>query len=310
MNWKQCRENLLGNKTFELPPRFKLPMLPQAVSEFNQAAADPNVTINKLAAILETDSGLALEVLKMVNSSLYGLRSKISSVKQAINLLGVPRIKTSVLTLAVQEAMSGSQSKLINLKNFWAANMERAIFAAEVAALLKTDVETAYAASMLQDFMLPVLTSAMFEQYTDFVDQNEQEKTTLAVYEQNKLGWDHAVAAAHITYQWKFSDELICCIYLHHKGLAILMDLNYARTPAAAVALSAMLPDAMQQFPHGLEQLLQLQSIWKKFDLQSIAKRVEEKFYEMGGDRVHHMTLNRRLEKHFKEAENKVAVCG
>jgi len=309
MNWKQCRKDLLGNESFELPPEFKLPILPQAVSEFNRASNDEDVTIDQLAHILETDSGLTIEVLKMVNSSIYGFRSKISSVKQAINMLGIPRTKTSVLTMAVKQAMSGCQSKLINLKHFWAANMERAIFAKEMATLLNTDGEIAYAASMLQDFMLPVLTSSMFEQYTDFVDQNEKERIILTAYEQKKLGWDHAVAAAHITHKWEFPDDLICSLYLHHKGLAILMDPAYAKTPAAAVALSALLPDAMQQSPQGFKQLIQLQSIWKSFDLPAVAQRVEEQFYEMGGDRVHHLTLKRRLEKHQKEVENEVAVC-
>ncbi len=308
MNWKQCREELLGDEKFELPPQFKLPMLPQAVSDFNQAASEEDVTIDRLAGILESDSGLTVEVLKMVNSSIYGFRSKISSVKQAINLLGIPRTKTSVLTMAVKEAMSGCQSKLINLKHFWAANMERAIFAKEIAALLHADTEIAYAASMLQDFMLPVLTSAMYEQYTDFVDRNGEEQTILTAYEQKKLGWDHAVAAAHITAQWEFPDEIVCCLYLHHKGLAILMEPDYAQTPVAAVALSALLPDALQQSPQGMEQLLKLQSIWKSFDMQAVAERVEEQFYEMGGDRVHHLTLKRRLEKRQKEIAVEVSA--
>ncbi len=309
MNWKQCREDLLGDDSFELPPQFKLPILPQAVSEFTRASRDDDVTSERLAEILESDSGLTIEVLKMVNSSLYGFRSKISTVKQAINMLGIPRTKTSVLTIAVKQAMSGCQSKLINLKHFWAVNMERALFAKEVALLLKTDGEIAYAAAMLQDFLLPILTSAMFEEYTDFVDQGAEERTPLTTYEQKKMGWDHAVAAAHITHKWEFPDEMVCCLYLHHQGLTVLMDQNYAKTPVAAVALSALLPDALQQVPSGVEQLIQLQSIWKSFDFPALAEKVEKQFYEMGGDRIHHLTLKRRLEKQMKQHENEIAAC-
>lgn len=221
-NWREHRERLLGTtKKLDLSAKFKLPILPGAVQEFSRTSEIPDISNDVLARILESDSGLTVELLSLVNSSVFGLRSKASSVKQALNLLGLHRAKTFILTTAVKRAMSKSSSKLINLNLFWANNLERALFAREVALLLKADPEIAYSAAMLQDFLLPVLTTALFEQYTDYVDQQQRTPQLLCSYEQKRFGWDHATAAAQVALQWGFPDELICCLYLHHQGLAL-----------------------------------------------------------------------------------------
>ena len=297
-NWREHRERLLGTtKKLDLSAKFKLPILPGAVQEFSRTSEIPDISNDVLARILESDSGLTVELLSLVNSSVFGLRSKASSVKQALNLLGLHRAKTFILTTAVKRAMSKSSSKLINLNLFWANNLERALFAREVALLLKADPEIAYSAAMLQDFLLPVLTTALFEQYTDYVDQQQRTPQLLCSYEQKRFGWDHATAAAQVALQWGLPDELICCLYLHHQGLALLLEADYATTSAAAVALSSLLPDVLSQSVQGLDQLIELQSRWPRFDLVSLAERTELQYREMGGDQVHYLTLKRRLEK-------------
>ena len=114
---------------------------------------DPNFGPKELGTIVERDSGLTCELMKLVNSSAIGLRTKASSAKQAIALLGVKQTRNFLLTTGVKKTMQSSPSKLINFRSFWTQNLERGLFASKVARLLGTDADLAYSGAMLQDFL-------------------------------------------------------------------------------------------------------------------------------------------------------------
>lgn len=306
IDWSKRRESLLGTgKSGCLPAKIPLPMFPEAVQEFNRRAEDPQVSLAELAKVIERDAGLTVELLAQVNSSAHGLRHRVSSVQQALSLLGKQRTKTCLLTSALRKGLSKVSSKLINLKLYWAGSLERALFAREVALLMKADAELAYVAALLQDFLLPILSNEYFPQYSTYIDQQHQPGAdSLVVFEQNTFGWDHATAAAQLAFQWGFPDELVCSLHLHHQGLALLLDANYANTSAVAVALSSLLPDTVTSPSKGLTQLIQLDARWSRLQLTQLAERVEQQFQAQKTEttRMHYLTFKQRLEKQMKDS--------
>jgi HD-like signal output (HDOD) protein len=268
VDWTQLRETSLANFTLDaLPPTLKLPALPLAVTRFVEKSRDDSASAKDLAAIVETDAGLTLELLKHVNSAFVGLRQRAKTVQQAIALLGLRQTKLMVISAGTQAAVQSRRSKLINQNCFWNACLQKAIFAREVAKLLKTDAEVAFAGALLQDYLLPVLTNDLFDHYVEFTEHRSDHAECLTDYERSKFGWDHAMAGASLACRWKLPDELCCCILMQHRGLTVLADPQLARTPVAAVALSALLPDQLRQHYSGLEQLALLQTKWPAFNL-------------------------------------------
>ncbi len=283
VNWTAIREESLAAFSIgALPPTMKLPALPHAVTQFIQRANDPNCTMKELAAIVETDTGLTVEMLRHVNSAYMGLRHKAGNVLQAISLLGLKAAKMFLMTTGMQAAVRARNSKLINQACFWNASLQKALFAKEVAALLKTDPELAFAGSLLQDYLLPVLSNDLFDSYLLFVERREQSPPNLCDFEQTQFGWDHALAGACLAHRWNLPDDLVVCILFHHHGLRILAHPVLGRSPAAAVAISALLPDQLRQNFHGLEQLVLLDKKWPAFNIEAIAARVDQKHKEMG----------------------------
>ncbi|MBA3315484.1 MAG: HDOD domain-containing protein [Planctomycetaceae bacterium] len=282
IDWAKLREDGIGRLAVDaLPPTLKLPALPLAVTKFTEKAGDPDVRMRDLAAVIETDTGLTTELLRHVNSAYHGLRNKAGTVCQAMTLLGLRPAKTFVLATGVQAAVRARQSKLINQTCFWNASLQRALFAREVASLLKIDGETAFAGALLQDFLLPVLTNELFDHYLDFSAHRESQPALLCEYEQKRLGWDHALAGASLAHRWHLPDELVCCVLMHHMGLRALAHPQLKRTSVAAVALSALLPDQLRQDYSGMEQLLLLEEKWPLFKLRSLIEAVDAKHGEM-----------------------------
>ena len=283
VDWSRIREDALKEfAAAKLPPSLKLPALPHAVTMFVQKADDPNVSQKELARIIETDSGLTLELLRYVNSSALALRQRASSVQQALTLLGQRPAKMFIITTGMQAAVRAKNSKLINQACFWNASLQKALFAREVAKLLRTDAELAFAGSLLQDYLLPVVSNELVDRYVGFVQDRDNLPECLCAWESETFGWDHALAGACLAHRWHLPDDLVCCILFHHQGLKILTDPKLSRSPAAAVAVSGLLPDQLRQHYRGLESLLKLQEKWSAFDLEAIAARVDELHAEMG----------------------------
>ena len=265
-----------------LPPTLDLPALPTAVTEFIDRAQDPSATARDLAAILETDTGLTMELLRFVNSSAFGLTKPARTVQQAIALLGLQKVKGFVISSGTQAAVRARRSKLINQQCFWNASLQKALFAREVARLLRVDTEVAFSAGLLQDFLLPVITNEYFDPYLKFVSDRANMPLQMTDFERQEIGFDHAQLAASLCRRWRLPDDIACCLLLHHRGLHVLADPVLKRTPVAAVAISALLPDQLRQCFAGLEQLTLLQEKWAGFDLQEVVALVDEQHAATG----------------------------
>ncbi len=275
IDWAAIREEGLSDFSLEaMPPNLALPALPHAVTRFLERSADENATLEELARIVETDAGLTVELLKRVNSSSSGLSVRVKSVNQALALLGRQPGRTFLTMIGTEAAIRARKSRLINQASFWNVSLQRALFAREIARLFSADIEVAFAGGLLQDFLLPLLTNELFDAYLEFIGQGHTAPEALSQFEQSQFDWDHAMAGACLAFQWNLPDEIVCCMLYHHAGLRILSHPKLGKTAVAAVALSALIPDALHTH-HGMQQLAKLETIWPDFNLERVAETVD-----------------------------------
>lgn len=299
-DWKEIRELVLsGNSESVLPPSLSLPILPKALNDFRSKAQEPDPDPDELTRIISSDAGLCTELLRNVNTSKSAARTKITSVKQALVMLGIRATLLHLTTSGMKEVMKSTASKLINFQNFWNTNLERSLFAREIAKLLQADTDLAFTAGMLQDFLLPLITSQLCDDYMEFTGNRNAYQNVVA-FERNKFGWDHGVAAAQVMHAWHFPDELVCCVFYHHHGLDILKDENLKKTAAAAVAISSLLPDALRQETNGMEKLIELETEWPELELLNTAERISEEFKEMTNNAKNHFSFLRVYQNAIK----------
>ncbi|QDT62804.1 HDOD domain-containing protein [Calycomorphotria hydatis] len=297
IDWSSKIEAFLGPaETAVLPPEIQLPVLPQAAIEFSQKSKEEGATAKDLGSIVEKDSGLTCELLKQINSSACGVRTQVTSASHAIALLGLRTTKLLVLSAATSNVMRSRDSKVLNIQSFWTTNLERALFAREVAVRINADPELAFSAGMLQDFLLPTLSNERPDEYVGFLTELSQTNERLDQLEQRQFGWNHVTASGQVLRAWSFPDDLLACILFHHHGLRLLADPELGKSAAAAVAVSALMPDPIRQTPTGLAQLQKLDEAWPTFNLLEVAKQVDEKLTEFEAPRANHISLARRVE--------------
>lgn len=279
-----------------LPEDADLPIFPRIVSDFVRKADDPNSELRQVASILETDTNLTCELLKNVNSASLGRRFRASSVLQALSSLGLRRSKLFVMTAAVQSSMSGLPKGLIDINEFWNVNLERALFAREVAKSIGADPDVSYTGAMLQDFLLPFLTTHFRKEYTDFLDNRNSKSPDLILFERARFSCNHATLAAGCLRDWNFPEELVCAVLLHHISDKAMRKADLQDTEVYAVSASSMLPDSLNQNPSGIERLIKRDKDDKNFDLFGIIEKVDEQIEEINSGRGNRTPLMDRIE--------------
>ena len=81
------------------------PAMPSTATKLLTLLDDPEVSFHQVEDIIKYDPGLTANILKLTNSAYFGIPLKVSSVKQAMTLLGWKRLLQLVMTLCMSTLM-------------------------------------------------------------------------------------------------------------------------------------------------------------------------------------------------------------
>lgn len=222
----------------------QLPALPQSAIRLLELSQDPSNGPAEFAAPIESDPGLAGQVLRFVNSSYFGFSREISSVKLAITLVGIRTIKNFALWSAVFSLMPNPQCGPFDLRSLWQDSLRRALFARTMAKMLGLkEVEEPFAAALLQDMAVPVLAKEAPALYAKLLRAREDGKVRLSHLEEQVFGWTHAEAAGKMARLWNLPDGFAVLLE-NHQAIDRWASQPEAESGKLAVALSALLPTA------------------------------------------------------------------
>lgn len=246
----------------EILASAQLPALPHTAIKLLELSQDASNGPAEFARPLEADAGLMGQVLRFVNSSYFGFSKEISSVRQALALVGVRTIKNFALWSAVFSLVPDPKFGPFDLKKLWQDSLRRAVFARILGKAIKlVNAEDLFAAALLQDMAIPLLLKELPEQYETMIERQGSEKLRLSQLEREFFGWDHAQAAAALARNWRLPEEFAVLIE-RHPNFEELICSRPPQNDAACVALASLLPSCRdtewkerQEFLTGLKQL-------------------------------------------------------
>lgn len=222
----------------------QLPAMPQTAIRLLDLSKDPTAGPTEFAIPIETDPGLTVQVLRYVNSSYFGFRNEITSIKQAITLVGVRAIKNFVLYNAVFSMIPNPRCGWFDLRSLWQDSLRRALFARQMGRLLgMKEAEETFAAALLQDMAVPLLTREVPQAYTRLFGArtDSANRVRLSRLERHVFGWDHAQAAGIMARRWELPEEFATLIE-NHLGIERFVDQAGTEPGKTSVSLSALLP--------------------------------------------------------------------
>lgn len=198
----------------------KLPPFSPVLTRLLATLADEDVSFGELAAIIETDAILAGNLLRVVNSALYGRASTINSVRHAVSIMGSVKVRNLVLGLSVSRRWAGaSVPRRWNAPQFNLHSLAVAVLADLVA--IETTVpypEGAFTAGLLHDVGKLLIAIAMPEQFDQMYDLYEAGGDATNDFELDIAGVTHAELSGAILEKWKLPKPIQEAVSYHHSS--------------------------------------------------------------------------------------------
>lgn len=200
----------------ELLKGIKIPPQPQVLVDIQMETAMPDCSLDTVAKLISKDVGLSGWVLKAVNSSYFGLRSKITSIAQAINLLGINSVVNIVNAISISDALSSET--VTALSDFWDNAGDVASACAVISKKLTfASPDEAYTLGLFHDCGIPLL-SMKYDNYLDVLESAyAQNQVRMTEIENQAFTTNHAVIGYFVAKSWKLPTYICEGIADHHK---------------------------------------------------------------------------------------------
>ncbi|MEM8834344.1 MAG: HDOD domain-containing protein [Planctomycetota bacterium] len=199
--------------------------LPEVTLRIVELVEDPTSTAQDLHNVISNDPALCSRILKVVNSSFYGLPGQIGSINRAIVLLGLNAVKNIAISASLAKLFRGGQvSDNFSARDLWTHSVATAAAAKLVAdelGLALTD--EAFLAGLIHDIGIMVEMQANRQQLAEVVDQikieNGVPSADMLELERQIMGADHQAFGKGLCEKWKFPASFASVCGYHHNPL-------------------------------------------------------------------------------------------
>ncbi|QAR33809.1 HDOD domain-containing protein [Geovibrio thiophilus] len=196
-----------------------LPTMPVTFQRISDEMANPDYSVAAIARIVAEDSSMSANILKLVNSSFFGLINRITSPEKAIALLGADTIKSFIVNEHIFTEIKTGQIKYFNLDllrnhTLLAARLSKTI--SKLIGQSKQYTDMSSIAGLLHDIGKVVLITNFNKTYKVVVEEARAQNKSIWEMEKEIIGTSHAEVGAYLLSLWGFDEEVIQAVHLHH----------------------------------------------------------------------------------------------
>jgi len=163
-----------------------------------------SLSLAQIERIVSKDVGMAAKILQLANSAFIGTRGRVSSLLQAVSLIGTESVRTLVLSVHVFSQCDGSSKVAAYLPALWDHSVAAASLAQGIAtseSCTKAMVEESFTAGLLHDIGKVIFLSEMLDKYRHIVGTS---RGSISELELEQLGCTHAQVGAYLMSIWAF----------------------------------------------------------------------------------------------------------
>jgi putative nucleotidyltransferase with HDIG domain len=183
-------------------------------------AVETGESMASIGKIIATDVGMSVNILKLVNSAFFGINRKITTVEDAVALLGANIIRSLILTVHLFKEFKGvSTTKIEKLMNH---SLQTGRFAKEIALSLGADKEKsemAFIAGILHDVGRLLFYASYKNEYNEVIELSSNSDKSIIELELEIIGVGHSELGAYLLGIWGFPDEVVEAVSFHHTPL-------------------------------------------------------------------------------------------
>lgn len=193
-----------------------LPSPPKTALLILQACSDDSVDFSDITKIVTNDPQLTIEILRMVNSAFYARNNSVTSLNQAISIIGTKSLRNLCLCLSVKDVFSENDFDGELLSDFWTDSIFRAVVAKYIAEICNQDQDECFTAGLLQDFGLLILLYLNPDKINSWYALRQLEPDKRLIKEKSIFGNTHTDVFKILGKEWSLPDSIVNAVAFHH----------------------------------------------------------------------------------------------
>ena len=248
----------------------ELPFSP-VVIKILELAQEDRAGAREIAKLIAQDQAFTARLLKIANSPYYGQTRPVTTVAQAVPVLGFDTISSLALALNSFAFNLPDDGAVLTLRDLWEHSMSCACWARQIAKHVNHPMpEEAFVAGLLHDMGQALFYRYFKAEFLEAVMKAWSENISLLETERSVFGIDHQVAGAVAAGRWHIPSVLIHAIEHHHHPLALPDNVDAYVLRTVAIVHVADLSTQGSPVGRGVEEngLAVAAEVWDLLQLQ------------------------------------------
>ncbi len=196
----------------------KLSPMPNSVAKLLHLIANPEVNIREICRVIEFDEALTSNVLRWANSAWSGVQEHIKTIRESVVRLGTAQLLKLAVGYRLAETMKTQSMPYPGVeKKLWQHSVTTALVTEQLQLFTNKEIPPiTFTAALIHDIgkllLFRHLRPEVIKELWQFIEAGENAVEA----EWGVLGTNHAIVGGEIAWYWKFPDELIAAIEMHH----------------------------------------------------------------------------------------------
>jgi putative nucleotidyltransferase with HDIG domain len=192
-----------------------LPTLPHIIPHLMRVLDNPNSSAADVGKVISSDQSLMTKILKLVNSAMYGLPRRISTLSQATAILGFNAVRSTAIAATVFQNLGNGS---FNRMKFWEHALGCAVAGKIIARRIgHQNAEEAFIAGLVHDIGKMIIDQYLNEDFLQICARVESGAVRIYDAEVEVLGISHAQIGEWLARKWNLPLPLVNAISFHHQ---------------------------------------------------------------------------------------------
>jgi putative nucleotidyltransferase with HDIG domain len=192
---------------------------PDVYLKITDMISNDTASADEFSDIIPRDPGLTARILKLVNSSYFGIPSKVDTVSRGVSILGMSELSSLVYSVRAVQSFSRISRGVTNMNTVWRHGVYVGLCAKALAVRLDClNTERLSVAGLLHD----IGTLTIYAKFPDAAEATilnaEGGESNIIEAEHESLGFDHAYLGGLILENWNLPEAKCDAIRYHHNS--------------------------------------------------------------------------------------------
>lgn len=198
-----------------------LPSLPAVYARVCEQLEDEHCDVDMIGATIQNDPAITTRILKMVNGKYCNLPGPVTSVAQAVNLLGRERCRHVLMGTVLKGVFGDRENPAYSMQVFWQHSIKTALIARHLAAEIDAiaEPEAMFTAGILHDIGKLMLFDRFPQEMLAAEETRVRRRVDELTAELLQLGLTHTAVGGALLQHWGLPTVLVECTRYHHEAV-------------------------------------------------------------------------------------------